>query len=300
MRFPAVYLIAPLPFVVSALAQPEKLIPRPLSGIITIPIFKRQDVKQDSTANMQNLKASLQRTGSKLVNSMSNYARNTGTSTNGIGASLSPRSSFQTATEALVDYQDDFWYGNIEVGYPPQKFQVDFDTGSSDLWLVSTLCNSTNCDGRALYDPGASSTAIDLKKTSNITYGDSSWVFVEQYGDTVSVAGSIAYRQTLGAVLTENEGFNATNFPVVSGLLGMGYQSISVFNASPFFQTLVAQRDVARAQFSFYLADNKSELILGGTDPTRYKGDFTYLPVTNQLLANRPRWCSGWRKTCSI
>jgi hypothetical protein len=101
----------------------------------------------------------------------------------------------------------------------------------------------------------------------------------------------------------------------------MGYQTISAYNAPPFFQTLVAQGDVAKAQFSFYLADNESELILGGTDPTRYKGDFTYLPVTNQvslnsmvlielcitllatregLLGNRPRWCSGWRKICSI
>jgi len=62
----------------------------------------------------------------------------------------------------------------------------------------------------------------------------------------------------------------------------MGYQPISAFNASPFFQTLVAQGDVARAQFSFYLADNGSELILGGINPTRYKGAFTYLPVTNQ------------------
>lgn len=72
---------------------------------------------------------------------------------------------------------------------------MDFDTGSSDLWLMSTLCNSTNCDGHTLYDPGASSTAIDLKKTTNLTYGDSDWAFLEQYNDTVSVAGlTVPYR----------------------------------------------------------------------------------------------------------
>jgi hypothetical protein len=63
MRFPAVHLISALPFVVSVLAQPEKLSPRSPSGIITIPISKRQNVKQDGTVNIPVLKASLQRSG---------------------------------------------------------------------------------------------------------------------------------------------------------------------------------------------------------------------------------------------
>ena len=65
---------------------------------------------------------------------------------------------------------------------------VDFDTGSSDLFVPSTSCGST-CSGHNEYDPDSSSTSCDLKKTFELAYGDGSTVEGEEYTDVVTVAG---------------------------------------------------------------------------------------------------------------
>jgi len=65
---------------------------------------------------------------------------------------------------------------------------VDFDTGSSDIFLPSTGCDSS-CNGHTRYDPSAS--AVDRNKPFKLEYGDGSTVSGEQYIDTVSIAGLI-------------------------------------------------------------------------------------------------------------
>ncbi len=63
-----------------------------------------------------------------------------------------------------------------------------FDTGSSDLFLPASNCDSTY-SGHTLYDPSASSTSSDVGQTFQFQYGDGSTVSGEQYTDTVTLAG---------------------------------------------------------------------------------------------------------------
>ena len=94
-----------------------------------------------------------------------------------------------TGANALTDDNNgELWHGSISVGTPAQVYTVDFDTGSSDLFLPSTSCTS-NCKGHKLYNPTASSTSIDRRKTFYLQYGDGSYVRGQQYTETVSVAG---------------------------------------------------------------------------------------------------------------
>lgn len=94
-----------------------------------------------------------------------------------------------TGAIALTDENSgELWQGTISVGTPPLPYTVDFDTGSSDLFLPGPKC-TTNCKGHLKYNPSASSTAVDKRKKFSLAYGDGSTVSGEQYYDTVTVAG---------------------------------------------------------------------------------------------------------------
>ncbi|KAF8551252.1 acid protease [Imleria badia] len=91
-----------------------------------------------------------------------------------------------------------------------------------------------------LWNPSSSSTSIDMDQTFTIEYGDGFSVSGVQYTDIVSITGFTATTQVLGAADTYSSGFQSTLF-AADGLMGMAFQSVSAFGASPVFQTLVSE-----------------------------------------------------------
>ena len=86
------------------------------------------------------------------------------------------------------DNSGELWQGPLTVGTPAKTFTVQFDTGSSDLFVPGPSCTSSNCKGHTIFTPKSSSTAVDVGKTFNLQYG-SGQVQGEQYTDTVTIAG---------------------------------------------------------------------------------------------------------------
>ncbi|KAF9520574.1 hypothetical protein BS47DRAFT_1370400 [Hydnum rufescens UP504] len=153
-------------------------------------------------------------------------------------------------SDALTDASNELWYGNIAIGTPPVTFTIDFDTGSSDLFVPSSSCSS--CGSHTRYNARSSSTSKDLGKTFSLSYGDGSTVRGEQFTDTVSVAGLTATKQTLGSATT----YSSFVLPKRSfrWLMGLAFPSLSSYRATPFFNTLISNNAVTAGQFSFKLA----------------------------------------------
>ncbi len=158
---------------------------------------------------------------------------------------------------------------------------MDFDTGSSDLFLPGTKCTGVNCQGHKLFNTTESTSAVDQKETFSLffTGGSGSTVSGEQFDDTVTIAGLTATSQRIGAASAYSAGFSLAVSPP-DGLMGMGFQQISDFNAPPVFQTLVSEKKVTSSVFGFTLLESGSELFLGGTDTSKFNGSLAFSPVT--------------------
>ncbi|KAG0519251.1 hypothetical protein BDA96_09G248400 [Sorghum bicolor] len=186
---------------------------------------------------------------------------------------------------ALKNYMNAQYFGEIGVGTPEQKFTVIFDTGSSNLWVPSSKCYfSIACYFHSRYKSGQSSTYKKNGKPAAIQYG------------TGSIAGFFSEDSvTLGDLVVKDQEFiEATKEPGLTfmvakfdGILGLGFQEISVGNATPVWYNMVKQGLISDPVFSFWFnrhADDGEggEIVFGGMDSSHYKGDHTYVPVTQK------------------
>ncbi|KAI0766648.1 acid protease [Trametes elegans] len=179
---------------------------------------------------------------------------------------------------------DSSFYGSIAVGTPAISYNVILDTGSSDLWIAASDGVSTESDGIPTFDASASSSFTDLNTSFSISYG--SGAARGTLGkDKVQFAGFEVDNQVFGVVTQVST--NLLNEPV-SGLMGLGFESIAASGATPFWQAL-AESDgtldspLMAFQLTRYVdVSNAQSLEPGGTftlgavNSSLYTGDIDY------------------------
>ncbi|KAM6218433.1 pepsin B [Rhynchocyon petersi] len=189
------------------------------------------------------------------------------------------------AYEPITNYLDSFYFGQISIGTPPQNFLVLFDTGSSNLWVPSTYCQSQACSNHNRFNPNLSSTFRNNGQTYTLSYGSGSLSVVLEY-DTVTVQNIVVNNQEFG--LSENEPTNPFYYSDFDGILGMAYPNMAVGNSPTVMQGMLQQGQLTQPIFSFYFSRQPTqqyggELILGGVDTQLYSGQIVWTPVTREL-----------------
>ncbi|KAJ2774794.1 aspartic proteinase precursor [Coemansia nantahalensis] len=180
----------------------------------------------------------------------------------------------------ISNFMNAQYYGEIDIGTPPQTFGVVFDTGSSNLWVPSAECSSIACFFHRKYDHSQSSSYAKNGTDFAIRYGTGS---LEGYlsQDTLTV-GDIAVEAQQFAEATKEPGLTFA-FGRFDGIFGLGYDTISVKGVVPPFYHMVNRKLVDEPVFSFYLSDTANgddgEMILGGYNSEHFEGDLKWAKV---------------------
>uniref|UniRef100_A0A8D3DEC5 renin n=1 Tax=Scophthalmus maximus TaxID=52904 RepID=A0A8D3DEC5_SCOMX len=185
-----------------------------------------------------------------------------------------------TVPTPLTNYLDTQYFGEISIGSPAQMFNVVFDTGSANLWIPSQSCSpfSTACFTHNRYDASKSWTYVENGTGFSIQYASGN---VRGFlSEDVVVVGGIPVVQ----VFAEATSLSAMPFIFAKfdGVLGMGYPNSAIDGITPVFDRIMSQHVLKEEVFSvYYSRDPKhspgGELVLGGTDPNYYTGNFNYM-----------------------
>ncbi|CAG8621446.1 7311_t:CDS:1 [Cetraspora pellucida] len=174
--------------------------------------------------------------------------------------------------DEVVQSNDICYYGQVTIG--TQNFNVQFDTGSSDLWVPSTTCVSTFCKNKNKYDKTKDPSFKDLKKPFKQTYAKGNVSGISGQSK-FSIAGLQIVGQDFGIVNMVSD----INAPF-DGIMGMAFDTID--QKTP-ISLLKTQGVINPPIFAFKLGRDinktKSELTIGGVDSTQYKGAIFWTKV---------------------
>ncbi|CAJ2509539.1 Uu.00g145650.m01.CDS01 [Anthostomella pinea] len=186
-----------------------------------------------------------------------------------------------TGSVVTTPEEDDAEYLTpVSIGTPAKLLNLDFDTGSSDLWVFSSELSSSSQSGHSVYDPSSSSTSKKLSgSTWDISYGDGSGASGDVYTDVVNIGGVSFASQPVEAASTISSEF--TEDTDNDGLVGLAFSSINT--VSPKAQKTFFDNVKSSLAAPLFAADLKHDAPgsydFGIADSSKYTGSITYTTV---------------------
>ncbi|ROW15191.1 hypothetical protein VPNG_02983 [Cytospora leucostoma] len=161
-----------------------------------------------------------------------------------------------------------------------QTINMDFDSGSSDLWVFSTQLDSASTAGHTVYDPEKSTTLSMIQgATWSISYGDGSGAAGNVGTDTVNIGGATVTKQAVEMATTVAASFaEDTNS---NGLVGLAFSKLNTVQPQQqktFFDNVMDS--LAEPVFTADLRPGVAgAYTFGNIDSSRFNGTMAWVPV---------------------
>lgn len=163
-----------------------------------------------------------------------------------------------------------------------QTVNLDFDTGSSDLWVFNTQLAAAATKGHQVFDPTLSKSFSLLQGAQfSITYGDGSGAQGNVGTDVVDIGGATVKAQAVELATDVTQQFidDQNN----DGLLGLAFSSINTVQPQQqktFFDNVMDS--LAEPLFTADLRKNAvGAYEFGSVNAAKFTGDLTWAPVNN-------------------
>ncbi|KAJ2849769.1 aspartic proteinase precursor [Coemansia brasiliensis] len=177
------------------------------------------------------------------------------------------------------------YYGEIEMGTPPQHFRVVFDTGSSDFWIPSVECDSTACETHSRFSHSNSSSYKTSHVPFSLNYGSGG--LIGQVGADKLHIGNVTVEDVhVGLATHMSRFFRTARF---DGVFGLGFPGLSRIQSQTPLYAMVQAGLLEKPIFSFWVREGHGgqhaggEVVLGGVNPQRFEGNGRVLPIVRKM-----------------
>mmetsp|Transcript_21775 Transcript_21775/g.41557 ORF Transcript_21775/g.41557 Transcript_21775/m.41557 type:complete len:412 (-) Transcript_21775:97-1332(-) len=182
------------------------------------------------------------------------------------------------------------YFGEIQVGTPPQTFSVVYDTGSGNLIVPSTGCASEACVKHARFDRGKSQTTQTITcEGQPVTWGAFGGAVTINFGtghitgdclqDNICMGGACAAGGFIASTEESLQPFASFKF---DGVLGLALSSMAQSLDFSIMDRFTSKQLLKQPFFSVFLSeqdDETSEITFGDVVPDHMASKLFWVPV---------------------